>query len=526
MNRNSMILLSLLLALPVILFLLHHYFYHSNDLQPTGFTVDENILYMSYARQYVDQDSFSIFYSNPFDGNPQSAKIYFQPINFLFAAAIKAGLDPGLTFSLFGLIMAIFCIYTGIQIIQHLLNGQRNQTLISLLFTWGGGLTAIAGFAAAFFLSDQQPPSWLDSIHIADPANGWWGLNWGRNLFIPLEAYYHFLFLLNIYLILKRKWSAAIVTAFFLFISHPFTGIEYLLIMNGWIFIEKLLFKNKEIPIYYWAGITCITFFHAWYYLIYLNSFPEHQQLYSQYSAGWTYSLRIAIPAYLIVIILSVLATRINKTTKILSHSHQRLFLCWAVIAFLLSKHEWFIRPMQPIHFTRGYVWAGLFLFSLPALLWLINESNKSQLRKWLFKGFIILFLLDNILWTVNILRKKDTSEWEGHITKDTKEVLEFLKNNKTTNDLLIGNAVLLNYISNAYCSANSWVSHPYNTPNRERRLEQEKNFLKTGSKPPEWKNRRIILIIDKVSNDIIIIKPDLFKERIFENSRYIIFIL
>ncbi|MBK8141866.1 MAG: hypothetical protein IPK57_13350 [Chitinophagaceae bacterium] len=133
---------------------------------------------------------------------------------------------------------------------------------------------------------------------------------------------------------------------------------------------------------------------------------------------------------------------------------------------------------------------------------------------------------MDNILWTVNILRKKDTTEWEGHITKDTKEVLEFLKNNNTTNDLLIGNAVLLNYISNAYCSANSWVSHPYNTPNRERRLEQERNFLKTGSKPPEWKNRRIILIIDKVSNDIIIIKPDLFKERIFENSRYIIFIL
>ena len=133
---------------------------------------------------------------------------------------------------------------------------------------------------------------------------------------------------------------------------------------------------------------------------------------------------------------------------------------------------------------------------------------------------------MDNILWTVNILRKKDTTEWEGHITKDTKEVLEFLKNNNTTNDLLIGNAVLLNYISNAYCSANSWVSHPYNTPNRERRLEQERNFLKTGSKPPEWKNRRIILIIDKGSNDIIIIKPDLFKERIFENSRYIIFIL
>lgn len=526
MNRNRIILLSLLLSLPVILFLLHHYFYLSNELQPTGFTVDENILYMSYARQYVDQENFSLYYSNPFNGNPESAKIYFQPINFLFAAAIKAGLDPGLTFSLFGLLMAIFCIYTGILIIQHLLAGQRNQTLISLLFTWGGGLTAIAGFAAVFFLSDQQPSSWLDSIHTADPANGWWGLNWGRNLFIPLEAYYHFLFLLNIYLVLKHKWKAAIAAAFFLSISHPFTGIEYLLIINGWILVEKLWFKNKEIPFFYWAGSIAVTFFHAWYYLFYLNSFPEHQQLFSQYSASWTYSLRIAIPAYLIVAILSVFAVRINKTTTILSQPHQRLFLCWAAIAFLLSKHEWFIRPIQPIHFTRGYIWAGLFLLSLPALLWLINESKKNQLKKWLFTGFIILFLADNILWTVNILRKKETTEWEGHITKDTKEVLEFLKDNSTVNDLLIGNAVLINYISHAYCPANSWVSHPYNTPNREDRIVQEKNFLRTGAMPADWKNRRVLLITDKESNDSIITKPDFFKERIFENNRYSIFIL
>ncbi len=523
MSRKKIILLSVLLALPVIFFLLHHYFYHSKELHPTGFTVDENILYMSYARQYADQENFSPFYSNPFDGNPESARIYFQPVNFLFAATIKAGIDPGLTLSLFGLIMAILCIATGLLIIRHLLDKQKKQPFIALLFTWGGGLTAFAGFGAALFLSGQ-PAFSMDAIYIADPANGWWGLNWGRNLFIPMEAYYHFLFLLNIYLLLKQKWIPAIATVLFLSVSHPFTGIEYLLIINGWLFIEKIMFRNKSVPYSYWSGIFLVTLFHIWYYLVYLNSFPEHKQLFSQYSAGWTYSLRIAIPAYLIVAALSLFTTKINRENHILSGSHQRLFLCWAIIAFLLSKHEWFMPPMQPIHFTRGYIWSGLFLFSLPVIVWLINESVKTRLKKWLFILFAVILLTDNLVWSINVLRKKETTEWEGHITAETREVLTYLQNNSSASDLLTGNAVLINYISNAYSSTNTWASHPYNTPGIELRKIQMERFLKTGSKPEEWKNRRVLLLIDNNPGNSDGINTELKKTKLFENTRYSIF--
>ena len=120
------------------------------------------------------------------------------------------------------------------------------QTFIATLFTWGGGLTALAGLMGSAFLPGYHTEHWIDGIYQADPANGWWGLNWGRTLFIPLEAYYHFLFLLNIYFILKQKWAAAAGAALFLSISHPFTGIEFLLIMNGWLLLEKLIYKNKE----------------------------------------------------------------------------------------------------------------------------------------------------------------------------------------------------------------------------------------------------------------------------------------
>jgi hypothetical protein len=525
MSRKKTILLSLLLSLPVILFVLQQYFRHSPDLKPTGFTLDENVLYMSYAHQYLDQDHASLFYSNPFDGDPQSPNIYFQPVNFLFAGLMKLGADPGLCFSIFGLLMTFLCILLGIKILQHLLPDYKKQTFISILFTWGGGLTALAGLMGSTFLHGYHTQHLIDGIYQADPANGWWGLNWGRTLFIPLEAYYHFLFLLNIYFILKQKWAAAAGTAFFLSISHPFTGIEFLLIMNGWLLLEKLFYKNKKIPNWYCGVILAVTFFHIWYYLFYLNSFPEHKQIFSQYSAGWTYSLLIAIPAYCLVAALSFLNAYINRPVKkFLSIPHQRLFLCWAVIAFLLSKHEWFIKPMQPIHFTRGYIWAGLFLFSLPALLWLINYLQQSTIRKWLLYGFTFIFLSDNILWTTNLLRQTNNIESEGHITKDTQQVLKFLESNTTNKDLLVGNASLVNYLANVYTHTNAWVSHPFNTPNREERIKQMEHYLETGVRPPEWKDRRVLVVTERAK--VLNISHPLKVNFLFQNRSYIIFTL
>jgi hypothetical protein len=524
MKPGKRFILALLLTLPLIAFVVHHYTCHSSDLHPTGFTVDENVLYMSYAHQYSDQQNFSPAYSNPFDGDPQSPKIYFQPVTLVLAAALKTGADPGLIFSLFGLLMAFCCIYMGLLIIEHLLPDLRHRVLISILFTWGGGLTALAGIGAAVY-SGASLQSWSDAIYIADPANGWWGLNWGRTLFIPLEAFYHFLFLLNIYLLLKQRWKAAVLFGAFLSISHPFTGIEYLLIVSGWMGLERILLKNKNIP--WWVLISHLLLIglHAGYYLFFLNSYAAHRQLFSQYSAGWTYSFRVFIPAYLLTAILVFLAARVKKTLHgLLAIPHQRLFLCWAIIAFLLSKHEWFIKPMQPIHFTRGYIWAGLFLLGIPGLLWLIEYGKQTVTRRLLYFSFVILLLLDNTLWSANLFREKATVEWEGYITTDTKNVFAFLEKNSSPNDLLVGNARLVNYMANVYSSANSWLSHPYNTPRIAERQEQMNTYFASGIKPAEWNGRHILIVLDKREKLLPVIAPSLTSNKMFENNSYIIF--
>lgn len=521
MTRIKTILFALLLTLPVILFVAHHYYSHSPELKPTGFTVDENVLYMSYAHQYLDQGQSSLFYSNPFDGDPASPKIYFQPVNLLFAALMKSGADPGFIFSLFGLLMAFGCVYMGIRIIQHLLPENRHQSLISFLFTWGGGLTAITGLLVTAVINHQFNALWPNGIYVADPANGWWGLNWGRTLFIPLEAFYHFLFLLSIYLVLKQRWMGALLTAIFLSLSHPFTGIEFLLILNGWLMLEKVVFKNKSVPYWFFGATLLLCLLHAWYYLFYLNSFPEHKQIFSQYSAGWTYSFRVFIPAYCLVFMVALWSAYLSKRGKtILPTPAQRFFLCWAVIAFLLSKHEWFIKPMQPIHFTRGYVWAGLFLFALPGITWLLDRAKQTGLRKILLIVAITIFLSDNLLWVSSMLTDKNTTESESYITSDTKDVLNYLHDHTNEQSLLIGNSHLVNYLANVYSAANAWVSHPFNTPLIGEREKMMNAFFTTGVLPDAWKGRQLVMVIQKsIAMPVISNAPH--TNTVFENNSY-----
>ncbi|MBI5372185.1 MAG: hypothetical protein HZA79_09205 [Sphingobacteriales bacterium] len=520
--KKKTAIFALLLTTPVLLFLLHHYFFNAPGLHATGFTVNENVLYMSYARQYQDQGNFSIFYSNPFDGDPASPRIYFQPVTLVFSFLLRLGADPGLCLSLFGLLMAFLTVYTGLLILRQLLGKEKSLLWPGLLFTWGGGLLSLAGLAAWIFLPGVQASSWEIASHLADPAWGWWGLNWGRNLFIPMEAFYHFLFLLNIYLLLRQKWIAGIGTALLLSVSHPFTGIEYLLIMNGWLLLERFVSRQKTVPLYYLAGHLLITAFHLWYYLYYLNGFPEHRQLFEQYSASWTYSLRVAIPAYALIGVLALLGIREHKKRGLFSLPQQRLFLCWALISFFLSKHEWFIKPMQPLHFTRGYTWAGLFFLALPFITWLLEEW-KYRWRKPVIAVLLFLIFSDNITWTWTLLKDQNTQESESHIGPETREILAYLQKTGRPQDLLTGNAPLVMYMTNAYSGANAWVSHPYNTPEIQERSREMDLFLSGGGPPLTWQNRRILVLVDKENKNSSPVSPQLLQKKIFENKRYLL---
>ncbi|HRF17937.1 MAG TPA: hypothetical protein PK977_07205, partial [Chitinophagaceae bacterium] len=88
-------LFALLLTTPMLVFFLGYLFNHTKELKPTGFIQYDNISYVAYAKQYLDSEKGSIFFSNPFNDNDNYQPIYFQTQTLLFAGFLKMGIIPG-----------------------------------------------------------------------------------------------------------------------------------------------------------------------------------------------------------------------------------------------------------------------------------------------------------------------------------------------------------------------------------------------------------------------------------------------
>lgn len=518
MKNSGLFLLSIILALPLVAFLIHYYTAHAPGLIPTGFIQDDDVVYVSNARQHIE-GKFSLTYSNPFS-SPSSPSIYSQPYNFLLSFFLYLKIKPGFVISIFGLISAIACIFFLLKLVNHLYPKLPYRNIVFLLLTWGGGVTAFAGLIANQTIFKGTYPGFWGGIYMIDPGNGWWGMNFGRILIISTEAFYHLLFVAGIFLIIKHRWTPALVASFVVCWSHPFTGVEYLAIVCGWLFLEKFFLKNKAIPWWVFGSFYLLFFLHLFYYLFFLNQYPEHKKLFNVFSVDWGYSFRVFIPAYLLVAVLAGFTFYRQKLKSVFREEHQRLFFAWAFIAFLLSNHEWFIKPIQPIHFTRGYIWLGLFLFSIPGLLKILDTLKNKKVA---LAVFILLFLSDNILWYADAFKSKQNHETVRHISQDTEEILSWLQHHTTTNDLLVSNEYPVSYLSNAYASSYSWTGHRYNTPDFTLKKQQALEFLKTGIPLQEWKESHLLILVNK-NQASIPVAQNLKKNRLFENKTYEIF--
>ncbi len=113
MKNSRLFLLSIILALPLVAFLIHYYTAHAPGLIPTGFIQDDDVVYVSNARQHIE-GKLSLTYSNPFS-SPSSPSIYSQPYNFLLSFFLYLKFKPGFVISIFGLISAIACVFFFIE---------------------------------------------------------------------------------------------------------------------------------------------------------------------------------------------------------------------------------------------------------------------------------------------------------------------------------------------------------------------------------------------------------------------------
>ena len=493
--------LSFLFLIPPLLLYLAHYFMQNESHLSTGFVIEDMFYYMANAREHFDFGSFHLTYGNPFSPFYNTPKIYFQPMTLLLGVSWKIfQIDPGIIFVFFGFFAALVCSRIAIGLYDYYIGLKTwYQKTGLILFFYGGGVLALAGL-----LMPNGKGLNLFNVFRFDPFGGLWFLNFGRNLIFPNESFYHALFFGSILCLLKKKYFYCLVLCLVLSLSHPFTGIEYILILLSWSFIESLLLRNNLLPKYFFPACLGILVFHIGYYIGYLNLFEEHRQLVSQWSLPWTLKAENIIPAYCLVMAMTLWRIRrYDLAKKFFSDTNNRLFMIWFLVAFLLANHQFFIHPVQPLHFTRGYIWIPLFLMGSKTLydifLWLKVRMNKPF---FIFSLMIIMavFLSDNGLWMgYRLAYSLQQKHLFGiYLTNSQKQVLDWIYENDFHNKLVLSQDLHLGYYVTCYTPLRSWYSHWHNTPFAQLRKKQLAGLFGKGQLLKVWKSMDLLVIYVK----------------------------
>lgn len=447
---------------------------------PTGFVQIDMPYYMANAREHFDQ-GFQLTYGNPYAeyGTPA---IYFQPHIFLLGLMQQAGLDPGVTFNIFGLFTLFFASFVAVRFYEEIVGTETAAKKTGLLcFYWGGGILTIAGLITC--LVRRYP---LSSYGRYDPSAGWWMLDFGRNLVFPTEAYYHGLFLLCLLFLIRRRLVLSLACAALLSCSHPFTGLSLICILIVYSAVELAL-RSGVVTWQFLIATIFVAVLHVSYYLVWLNRFSDHRALQSQWKIAWLYPPKTYISALLFVGVFAI--WRLFRSSFRSLHSPQvRLFTMCFLVVFLFTQNNLVLaKPIQPIHFAHGYDWMALFFIGAPVLIEILNRlfsTPKSWVRICGLIMLVGLFLFDNAVW----LAKNAVHESAAvTLTPAQSDTLHWLSRNLRSGDMVVCQDELISYLISTYTPARSWQGHAFNTPYMEQRHGEVERLFKEGRVLPEW---------------------------------------
>lgn len=457
---------------------------------PTPYVHRDMAYYMANAREYLDAGTPWIAYGNPFSPDADTPRIYFQPWTLVLAIVWQlTDAPPGLIFLGFGIASAWSCAYLALRLFADRFGlASTAQRVVAVCFFWGGGVLSLAGIVLTPMTGDGFTAAALRF----DPEDGYWLLNLGRNIIFPTEAFYHAMVLGLAILVHRRRYAWALGVTAILFASHPFTGIEFALIVVVWAATERLLLRREDAPKFLLPGAAVIALAGIGYYLLFLPRFPEHAVLMQQWRLAWVlpWHTQLLADGPLVVWVIREFADR-RRLARTLGDPFQRFVLVWFGVVLLLEHHDMFITPHQPIHFARGYSWIPLFLLAAPQL---IRFFQRFSWRSILGGAFLLLTLSDNLIW-LNV----SVRHYHAQVTlnEDSKEVLDWLQQNVREQELLVSQDSRLAYFATVYSPVRAWHSHFANTPHaRQRRLELEA-FFAEHTVPPAWQGRTALVLFD-----------------------------
>ena len=480
-----------LLLLPMAAVYAAHFLLPPAGEWPTGFLQYDQQSYLAMARETLDGGSWPLF-ALPTSADPASPAQYFHPqIALLGALLWLFDADPGRLYLAFGLAAGLVFLRLAIALYGRVVARRDAWAALGLLlFAWGGGLLVLAGGLQA--LAGGQ----LDygSLFAFDPAGGFWFLNLGRNLFYGVEAYYHALALGLLLALLEGRWRLALALLALLAASHPFTGLQFLLILLCWQLAERLLPRALPPPAWLLPGTLLLLALFLGYHFWLLPRDPAHAQLMQAWSLSWTLETATLLLAYGPVALLAALWL----ARRGLDGRATRLLTVMALVSLGLANHELLVDPRQPLHFTRGYVWTPLFLLGAPLLVaWLARRARPLALAA------ALLLLLDNAAWLgVQILQNAGGFGAARTLTQQELGALAALDAPAYAGHLLVAEDPRQGYDAIVYTPLLAWYSQEHSTPWSSERLAELERWRADGSEASDWRSRAVVFLVTDRGQD------------------------
>ncbi len=384
----------------------------------TGLFHYELPYYVANGRAAFERGN-GLLYPNPFDPSADAPVIYVHWLPELMGLATSVfGADPGTLVLWLTLVAALaFAVATRQLVTQCLPDEWAHSPFPLLAVMWGGGVLVIGGAAIGWF--SGQP----DLLQL-DPGNGLWFLNWGRNALFPTEAVYHTLTACCWLAEIRRRPVAANFFLLLLATTHPWSGLELLLTVNLWRGVQMLLRLN-------WSS---------------------------------------AVPAWGLVGVAAI--CRLWKDPSALRTETVQFLICALTVALGLSLHDRLMKPVQPLHFTRGYVWMPLCLLAAPLIANVVRSAWRSSLSgRAVVCGLALILVSDNLLFGVIHTRRQLQQQDGFHLSVHDRALLAVL-HEKFPQTVVLTESAELNYLLPAYTAHRPWLGHQFNTPEYPARLE------------------------------------------------------
>jgi hypothetical protein len=454
--------------------------------EPTGFICYDLPYYVANGREIFERGN-GIGYGNPYDPAPAPPVIYYHLLSWVFGCGVSlCGIPPAVMFLSFGCLAAVLFAYGTFRLVEGVLPSDWLVPVWFLLSMWGGGLLVLS----AIVINLAGGETWAHDIFRLDPHDGWWFLNWGRNSVFPTEAAYHAL-AVQAWLgaVTRRPWRSVAAVGV-LAATHPFSGIQQILIIGSWLSFKAFRDRSARPPL---AMLGLVGLVFGGYYFGYLPRFPEHRRIFAEWSLDWNLPAASMAAAYGPVAALA--ATRCWRDRR--CWRPEMTFLLVAVgVSLVLAKHELFVMPRQPLHFTRGYIWMPLWLLGLPLVQRLGAWATRWAPAKRVAAVVLGcgLFCSDNAAWLAD--RWRDNPD-ELRTSSAVLDIFRQLDRRKERGVAVTFSKERDNYLLATFTQLDPFYGHVFLCPDWVERGRSLAEWIASAS-PNEWIDDIEVLILSK----------------------------